>query len=148
MKENNTACLLLSTLYFPCYNKGMENKAEWRPLLSVRIFTGRRKGFGPGIARLLREVQTRGSLRAAAISMDMAYSKAWRILNESERALGFPLLARSAGGKSGGGAALTEEGQRILEAYEAYTVALERHSEQLFAQYFAGATIKDGCSFY
>lgn len=44
--------------------------------LTVRIFTDR-KCFGPGVAELLRRVRELHSLRAAAMSMNMAYSKAW-----------------------------------------------------------------------
>ena len=43
--------------------------------LTVRIFTDR-KCFGPGVAELLRRVRELRSLRAAAMSMNMAYSKA------------------------------------------------------------------------
>ena len=46
--------------------------------LTVRIFTDR-KCFGPGVAELLRRVRELHSLRAAAMSMNMAYSKAWRL---------------------------------------------------------------------
>ena len=47
--------------------------------LTVRIFTDR-KCFGPGVAELLRRVRELHSLRAAAMSMNMAYSKAWTVL--------------------------------------------------------------------
>ena len=74
--------------------------------LSCRLFTDA-KCFGPGVAQLLHAVQQLHSLRAAALSMDMAYSKAWTIVKNSEKALGFPLLTSTTGGKGGGGAALT-----------------------------------------
>ena len=41
---------------------------------------------------LMRRVRTLHSLRSAAIDMDMAYSKAWTILRDAERGLGFKLL--------------------------------------------------------
>ena len=74
--------------------------------LSCRLFTDA-KCFGPGVAQLLHAVQELRSLRAAALSMDMAYSKAWTIIKNSEKALGFSLLDSTTGGKGGGGAALT-----------------------------------------
>ena len=46
--------------------------------LTVRLFCGE-KCFGPGMAQLLRKVQELHSLRAAAMSMNMAYSKAWTL---------------------------------------------------------------------
>ena len=47
------------------------------------------KGFGPEIARLMELTEEYHSLNRAAAAMGMAYSKAWKILNESEQALGF-----------------------------------------------------------
>ena len=57
------------------------------PALTVRLYTDK-KCFGPGVAMLLRRVRTLRSLRAAAMDMDMAYSKAWSILRTAERELG------------------------------------------------------------
>jgi molybdate transport system regulatory protein len=70
--------------------------------------------FGPGIAALCRGVMESGSLNKAAKSMGMAYSKAWRIMKESEEGLGFQLLNRD----GARGSTLTEEGVRLLEAYD------------------------------
>ena len=64
----------------------MEMKMTYN--LSCRLFTDA-KCFGPGVAQLLHAVQRLHSLRAAALSMDMAYSKAWTIIKNSEKALGF-----------------------------------------------------------
>ena len=81
--------------------------------LSCRLFTDA-KCFGPGVAQLLHAVQELHSLRAAALSMDMAYSKAWTIIKNSEKALGFSLLDSTTGGKGGGGAALTPRLRHVL----------------------------------
>ena len=78
------------------------------------------KFFGEGPLRLLRCVEKTGSLRAAAIEMEMAYSKATRLLKQAEGNLGFPLTTRSTGGRDGGGSVLTPEGKRWLRQYEAY----------------------------
>lgn len=106
------------------------------PSLSIRIFSDR-KCFGPGIATLLHRVEEHRSLRAAAQSMEMAYSKAWSILHNAEEGLGVKLLLSRTGGKSGGGAELTEEARLLLTAYESYCEALRAVSEELFAEKFA-----------
>lgn len=103
--------------------------------LSVRIFTDR-KCFGPGVAELLHRVDELHSLRAAAQSMEMAYSKAWTVIHNAEEGLGFKLLHSSTGGKGGGGAAVTAEGRRMLEAYEAYCEKLRAYGAEQFAQIF------------
>ena len=104
--------------------------------LSCRLFTDA-KCFGPGIAQLLHAVQELHSLRAAALSMDMAYSKAWTIIKNSEKALGFSLLDSTTGGKGGGGAALTPEGARLLRAYDTFCARLQDAADELFQEEFA-----------
>ena len=58
------------------------------------------KFFGEGPCRLLHAIEAEGSLRAAASSMGLAYSKALRMIKNAEHALGFPLTSRTAAGKS------------------------------------------------
>lgn len=94
------------------------------------------KFFGEGPCRLLRCVEKTGSLRAAAMEMEMAYSKAIRILRQAESALGYPLTMRSAGGKDGGGSFLTPEGERLLRQYESYRDACIKANRSLYRQYF------------
>ena len=94
------------------------------------------KFFGEGPCRLLRAVEETGSLRAAAIGMGMAYSKAFKLIQHAEKSLGFPLMTRERGGKSGGGSHLTEECQDWLKRYEGYRDACRETNEKLFHEYF------------
>lgn len=70
--------------------------------------------FSRGIAELCRGVRDLGSLNAAAKTMHMAYSKAWRIIKNTEDALGFPLLERD----GAHGSTLTAEGFKLLELHD------------------------------
>lgn len=119
---------------FADYNKNMEQMLH--PVISVRLFTDE-KCFGPGVAQLLRHVESLHSLRSAAIAMGMAYSKAWTVLKTSQKALGYPLLYSTTGGKNGGGAVLTPEAKKLLAAYEEYCSALNTYGQELFAEKFA-----------
>ena len=92
--------------------------------------------FGPGMATLLERVREHRSLRAAAASMDMAYSKAWRILRTAEAALGYPLLRSTTGGPHGGGAVLTPEAERLLTFYRQYTAEVEAFAQERFTRTF------------
>lgn len=94
------------------------------------------KFFGEGPARLLRGVEEHGSLRAAAMSMDMAYTKALKLIRNGENALGFALIRRSTGGKDGGGSCLTEEGKEWLARYEAYRDACKLSNSRLYLEFF------------
>lgn len=99
------------------------------------------KFFGEGPFRLLSCVEKTGSLRAAAMEMEMAYSKASKILKQAEANIGFPLTRRSAGGKDGGGSILTPEGKQWLRQYEAYRNACIQANRELYRQFFP----KIGC---
>lgn len=94
------------------------------------------KFFGEGPARLLHGIEEKGSLRSAAMSMDMAYTKALRILKNAEAALGFPLTTRTTGGKDGGGSRLTMEGKAWLTKYEAYRDACNEANQVLYREFF------------
>ena len=108
---------------------------QFKPVLTIRIFA-EEKCFGPGIAVLLKKVQELHSLRAAAMSIGMAYSKAWTILRAAETGLGFKLLNSTTGGKHGGGATLTPEAEAILAAYERYCANVRQYAAQLFEEDF------------
>lgn len=95
------------------------------------------KAFGPGMSELLRGIQTTGSLQGAAQAMHMAYSKAWRILKESERAWGFPLTERETGGRDGGGSTLTVQALELLQAYDSFVKESEEELDKLFLKHFS-----------
>ncbi len=111
----------------------LDDKLSYK--LTVRLFQGE-KCFGPGLAQLLRRVRELKSLRSAAIEMNMAYSKAWRIIRDSEAALGYPLLERQTGGVGGGGAVLTPEGVLLLARYDEFYSRLGQSADALFAELF------------
>lgn len=108
---------------------------DLHPVLSIRLFRDA-KCFGPGVAQLLRLVEAHHSLRGAALSMDMAYSKAWTIVKRCEEALGFRLLNYTTGGRNGGGASLTPEAETLLAAYERYCQRLRETAEAMFREEF------------
>lgn len=111
----------------------MEDKLRYG--VSIKLY-GEGKAFGPGIATLLRNVEKNGSLQGAASAMNMAYSKAWKILKETEKEWGIPLTDRETGGRDGGGSTLTPEALEILEHYEAFIRDSRNALNQLFEQHF------------
>ena len=86
--------------------------------------------FGRGVANLCLGVRELGSLNAAAKSMKMAYSKAWRIIKETESALNMMLLDRD----GAHGSTLTEDGNKLLDAYIAVDEKLQKVAEEEFAK--------------
>lgn len=94
------------------------------------------KFFGEGPARLLHSIEENGSIRSAAISMNMAYTKALKLIRNAEADLGFPLVKSSTGGKDGGGTFLTAEGKEWLGRYEAYRDACKEANGRLYMEFF------------
>jgi molybdate transport repressor ModE-like protein len=74
--------------------------------------------FGQGSFALLRGIQKKGNLKAAAEELHMSYRHAWGIIKQIEETLGQPVVFAHRGGKvGGGGAELTETGKELLETY-------------------------------
>ena len=105
--------------------------------LTVRLYTDdNRRCFGPGIATLLERVRDHKSLRSAAASMEMAYSKAWRIIRTAEDVFGCKLLTSTIGGTHGGGAVLTPQAEQLLAAYRRYTADVSAYAAERFEDSF------------
>ena len=115
----------------------MNHSPDLRLAVTLRLLDdeGQRR-FGPGVAALLEEVREKRSLRAAAASMGMAYSKAWRIVRDAEEALGHKLLNSTIGGRHGGGAVLTEEAEALLAAYQALRDEVSAYAQERFQEHF------------
>lgn len=113
----------------------MAKKIKVKPIVRLAV-AGAKDGsdsqFGRGIASLCLGVRELGSLNAAAKSMHMAYSKAWRIMKETEEALGFQMLDRD----GAHGSTLTAEGNKILDAYLEIEEKLQKVAEDEFAKIF------------
>jgi molybdate transport repressor ModE-like protein/molybdopterin-binding protein len=62
----------------------------------------------------MRAIDNTGSLLAAAEDLEITYRTAWIWAKEMNRIWGKPLLARTHGGKGGGGTQLTPEGNSVL----------------------------------
>lgn len=67
---------------------------------------------------LLQHIAEQGSITRAAKSAGLSYKAAWDAIDELNNLADQPLVERSIGGKGGGGARLSEEGQRVLRLYQ------------------------------
>lgn len=105
----------------------------------IRLLIGDAVALGPGKARLLEAIGDSGSIAAAARTMGMSYGRAWQLVQAMNGDFRAPLVERVAGGRGGGGAALTALGHEALERYrameaqadEAVADALEEFAELL-----------------
>ena len=113
----------------------MSSKMNLHPIIRLAVMSegsDSNSQFGRGIANLCLGVREKGSLNAAAKSMKMAYSKAWRIIKETEAALGMQLLDRD----GAHGSTLTEDGNKLLDTYLEIDAKLQEIAEEEFANRF------------
>lgn len=106
---------------------------ELKPVIRMAVTNSSSESnsqFGRGVASLCLGVRTLGSLNAAAKEMKMAYSKAWRIVKETESALNMQLLNRD----GAHGSTLTDEGNKLLDAYLEVEERLQAFAEEEFAK--------------
>lgn len=103
--------------------------------MTLRLYR-EQKVFGPGVAELLETVRDTRSLRSAAMRMDMAYSKAWKVMKEAEKGMGYALLDTATGGRQGGGATLTPEAETLLARFRAFEKECQKAADEAYTRYF------------
>src|SRR6266852_6998302 len=96
------------------------------PEIELRIALDPETQIGPGKAALLQGIKETGSIAAAGRRMGMSYKRAWYLLDTMNACFREPLATATKGGKSGGGAQLTETGLAVLAAFRRMEAAAER----------------------
>ena len=97
------------------------------------------KIFGEGPYRLLKLVEETGSLRQAAMKMEMAYTKARKLLLNAEKGLGLRLVIPTTGGSNGGGSVLSKEAKTFLAQYEIYKTRSQEANQNIYEEIFGGS---------
>jgi molybdate transport system regulatory protein len=92
--------------------------------------------FGRGRRFLLEAIDSHGSINRAAREVNISYRKAWSHIKAMEERLGIQLVERKAGGRNGGGAALTAEARRFLKKFEAMEEGLRKTVDERFRKLF------------
>jgi len=89
------------------------------PGLHGRIWIDGPEGTFLGYGRivLLERVREYGSITQAAKSMDMSYRHAWELVDSMNSQAPGPLVEAATGGKGGGGARLTDDGEKAIKLF-------------------------------
>jgi molybdate transport system regulatory protein len=98
--------------------------------MRIRIYVGNRM-LGPGKMELLAHIGATGSLSASAKRMGMSYMRAWKLVQELNSDPDRPMVEMSRGGTSGGAAAVTAFGKKVLTLYQ----SMERKSASAASPY-------------
>lgn len=102
----------------------LKHKEDGHPVLTEEHF------------ELLLNIGALGSLAASAEKMKISYRKAWELVRQSEKTLGFQLIEKHRGGRAGGNSVLTAEGAKLVEAYKDLRVEFESSAKRIVKDFF------------
>lgn len=91
--------------------------------------------LGDDIYLLLKSINSKESLSAAAKENKISYRKAWGDLKTCEEKLGFTLIFKQRGGKDGGSTMLTEEGLKLLHAFDRLHVEFQKSVNEVIIDF-------------
>ena len=108
-----------------------------RPHVGINLSNGSIL-YDDRLSMLLHLVDDTRSVLDACSLMQMSYSAAWKMLNQVEDAIGYPLVRRIRGGSAGSGTELTEKGRALMDAYDRYAEHLSKQAQELYQLHFSG----------
>lgn len=98
--------------------------------------------LGDGKWQMLKLIDEKGSLKAACDELGYTYRRTWGNLKKIEKFFGFPLLEKHRGGTDGGSMQLTEEGRRLVKAFDVFHNSVDAHIQEGFDLFLT--TLKAG----
>jgi molybdate transport system regulatory protein len=102
----------------------LKHKEDGHPVLTEEHF------------ELMLNIGELGSLAASAEKMKISYRKAWELVRQSERTLGFSLIEKHRGGRDGGNSVLTTDGLKLVEAYKELRVEFDSTAKRIVKDFF------------
>jgi molybdate transport system regulatory protein len=119
-----------------------------RPHLELRVMVGGQVAIGPTQAMLLEAIRSTGSIAAAQRQLGATYAYVWKLVAAMNAMFSPPLVDPTRGGTGGGGAVLTGQGHKVLDAFrQLEALANSRGRGELLvigqATRHAAATVED-----
>ncbi len=116
-----------------------ETDKKLRPKFKLWLSTSEAEGiFGDGKWRLLKAIDSKGSLAAAAETLGISYRKAWGDLQKAEKHLKVALVKKQRGGRRGGRTCLTAQGKDLVEVYGKFRRSIEKAVKNAFSKDIEG----------
>lgn len=97
--------------------------------------------FSARLKLLLYLIADTQNMRTACTCSGIAHSKAWDMINRLEQKLGYSVVERQRGGKSGGSTRLTKQGEEFLTAYHEFEQTVHRFTQEEFQKRFISTKI-------
>lgn len=109
------------------------NSAILRPHVNLTV-EKEKPFFDSRVKLLLYLIADMHNVKKACSHMGLSYSKAWIMLNELEKQLGWKVVERSHGGSRGGKTRLTDRGIQLLQDYQLYEENIARFVQKQFSE--------------
>ena len=93
--------------------------------------------LGDGKWQFLKLIHQKGSLKAACDELGYTYRRTWGNLQKIEKFFGFPLLEKHRGGSEGGNTVLTEEGRRLVRAFDRFHASVDSVIQKGFEEFLS-----------
>ena len=106
--------------------KKLKLSAEGR----IWINTPEGKLVGKGRVELMEKIKQFGSIRQAALAMQMSYRQAWQLIDDMNAKAKTPVVISSRGGKGGGNATVTEKGEQLIKLFKDFNRKLQKLLDQ------------------
>lgn len=106
-------------------NISMAKKKNINATFRLWINANDEKLLGKGRVELLERIDKTGSISHAAKQMKMSYRQAWQMVTEMNERGKQPVVNKQLGGRSGGGASVTEYGKALVEAFHRIEKSVE-----------------------
>jgi molybdate transport system regulatory protein len=92
----------------------------------IWISTAEGKFIGKGRIELMEKIKQLGSIRQAALAMQMSYRQAWQLIDDMNSKAKTPLVTSSRGGKGGGNAVITSEGEKFINLFNDFNKKFQK----------------------
>ncbi|MBU3189597.1 NTP transferase domain-containing protein [Clostridium bowmanii] len=118
------------------------NDSLFQPALTINI--RKEKVFLDSRLRLLLElIDDNDSVNGACKRMSLSLSKAWDMINELEKSLGYEIVLRRRGGAREGRTQLSPKGREFMDNYDQFYSAVNKYTWEQFKKYFVDKTSDD-----
>ena len=111
------------------------NSAILHPVLHMKL-EQESAFFSARLKLLLYLLADTNNMRISCVYSGIAHSKAWDMINRLEQHLGYTVVERQRGGRSGGSTRLTRQGMDFLTAYHEFEQTVHQFTQDEFKKRF------------